>query len=145
VFAFTAVIHSARSSGGKLLHSRRTDGFEHGGELFEVTDCMSRVTVARTRHTIRDMDIPRARDVPYGGGQGRETGKRAQPGSFICWSGFGPSQFFGIRKQPRLNQNRANSLAYIAAIRFSRTEGKLYNIAVSVQSHLRGGQMRSKI
>jgi hypothetical protein len=76
VFTFTAVIHSARSSGGKLLHSRRTDGFEHGGELFEVTDRMSRVTAARTRPTIREMDIPRARDVPYGGGQERETGGR---------------------------------------------------------------------
>lgn len=63
---FTAAIHSARSSGGKLLHSRRTDGFEHGGESFATTDCASRMTAPRASPMNREIDIQRDRDAPSG-------------------------------------------------------------------------------
>jgi len=46
-FTLTAEIHSARSWGAKLLHSRRTEGWEQRGRA--VTDCANRETAARAR------------------------------------------------------------------------------------------------
>ena len=54
-FTLTAAIHSARSWAAKLLHSRRTEGWEQRGRA--VTDCPSKVTAARARLVKRWMSI----------------------------------------------------------------------------------------
>lgn len=78
----TAAIHSARSWGGRLLHSRRTDGFEQGPELFAATDCASRVAAARASPANRGMNIP-SDDSPMGVGwrwEGRRERERSTEG-----------------------------------------------------------------
>ena len=58
----TAVIHASRSSRGKLLHSRRTEGFEQVVGILVVSaaiDGPSRVVAARASFTNRERDIPR--------------------------------------------------------------------------------------
>jgi len=53
----TAVIHSARSKGAKLLHSRRTEGLKQC--VFAATDSPRRVAVARTTLAKRSTSIPK--------------------------------------------------------------------------------------
>jgi len=53
----TAEIHSPRSLGDKLLHSRRIEGL--GQLLLAVTDCPRRVAATRASFTKRQINISR--------------------------------------------------------------------------------------
>lgn len=88
----TAANHSARSSRGKLLHSRRTEGFEQGIKKYAVADCPKRVDATRARLTNQRGNITGdERDVPCDGGRllaGRE--QRGRGGNERSPMGFNP-------------------------------------------------------